>query len=404
MKKYLILLLACLLCSCGASDKLSLGRESPIPLHFDSYTAVEQPKQGEKYHPINFEKVKAIWISYIELAPIISKGEAVFKTEFLKMCKNCQTLGINTLYVHVRTFSDSFYPSELYPYSKAFGGITFDALKIMLEAAHSFGLSFHAWINPLRCETQSALPQLSRCVINEWLDNKEEYPQYVVYVESTSHYWLDPAAEEVRKLIADGAAEIVRNYQVDGVHIDDYFYPTTDKSFDDVLYERSASGKTLTEWRTDNCSEMVSGIYRAVKAVNSEVEFGVSPQGNIANNYNYLYADVKRWCREDGFADYITPQLYVGFDHPYLPFVKAFDEWAEICRGQKRKLIIGLGAYKVNSEEEFIKNEGIIARQAERSLNMTNGAAIFSYNSLFGSERGLKEEKIIAELFNFCGL
>jgi len=398
MKKIYILLLALILCSCSDADKPVLMRNSPKPIVFDNYASDVQ-ESDNRYHPVNFDKVKAIWISYIELAPIIEKGETVFTAEFEKMCKNCVSLGVNTLYVHVRTFSDSFYSSQLYPYSKAFLGITFDALEIMLGIAHKQGLSFHAWINPLRCETKTGLAQLSRCIINDWLDDPEKYPQYIKYVESTNHYWLNPAAEEVRKLIAEGAAEIVRNYDVDGIHIDDYFYPTTDKSFDDKLYEKYGSGVSLADWRTENCSEMVAGIFNAVKRENSEVQFGISPQGNILNNYNYLYADVKRWCREEGFADYITPQLYVGYENPVLPFISAFDQWKEMCKEKRVKLMIGIGAYKVNTEKEFIDNIGIIAKQAERALNMTDGVAVFSYNSLFNSQRGLEEEKIIAELF-----
>lgn len=401
MRKLILILLAVFLSSCSDADKPVMIRNSPTPLSFDSYT-VKKTTNEDRYHPINFDKVKAIWISYIELAPIIEKGESVFKTEFEKMCVNCDLLGVNTLYVHVRTFSDSFYPSKFYPFSKAFCGITFDALKIMLDIAHNHGLSFHAWINPLRCETKSGLAQISRCIINDWLDEPEKYPDYISYVGSTNHYWLDPAAEEVRKLISDGAAEIVKNYDVDGIHIDDYFYPTTDKSFDDKLYEKYGKGKLLADWRKENCSEMVSGIYNSVKSADPDVEFGISPQGNIGNNYNYLYADVRRWCTEKGFADYVTPQLYIGYENPILPFITAFDQWVDICKDHKVKLVIGLGAYKVDTEDEFINRTGIVAEQAERALNMTNGAAVFSYNSLFKSKRGLEEEKIIAELFKFC--
>ena len=101
-------------------------------------------------------------------------------------------------------------------------------------------------------------------------------------------------------MIFDGVTELVSKYDVDGIHIDDYFYPTTDSGFDQTAFQTFAAGKNLSDWRKSNVDETVSGIYSAVKAVKPEVVFGVSPAGNIANNQGKLYADVQKWASTPG--------------------------------------------------------------------------------------------------------
>ncbi|MBR6102820.1 MAG: family 10 glycosylhydrolase [Ruminococcus sp.] len=402
MKKLIWLITAALIfvsCS-GVTDKPVLQMNSPIPV---TNTREAKPETTEisQYKPLNYDTVKAVWISYLELAPILDSGEEHFASEFDKMCRECVNIGFNTLFVHVRAFSDSFYPSEYYPYSKAFCGNEFDALSIIVKTAHRYDLSLHAWINPLRCETEEALKDMpADCAVNKWLSDPQKYDEYVVYVESTKHYWLNPAVPEIRQLIADGAGEIVRKYEVDGVHIDDYFYPTDQPFFDSGIYVENDIGIPLSEWRMNNCSEMVRLIYSSVKQANSSVLFGIAPQGNIENNYNYMFADVKRWISEKGFCDYIVPQIYFGYENKYKPFAETFSVWTELPRDKSIKLMIGIGAYKISSEEEFIEREGIIADQIGLSLSKSDGMALFSFRSLFESERADTERELVADRLN----
>ena len=395
MKRLTIILAALLvLTACGTpiSYKPELQSGSPVPASISARTS--SAPSGGKYHPLNFDTVKGMWISYLELAPIAADGEEHFRDAFAQMCDNCVSIGVNTLITHVRTFGDAFYPSELFPQTKAFCGRPFDALAVMIEEAHRRGLSIHAWINPLRCESTDILDKTSdEYNIGKWYHAQTDFDSYIMNVEDTGHWWLNPGIDRVRRLIAEGAAEIVRNYEVDGIHIDDYFYPTAESWFDAGIYVEQGSSLPLNEWRLENCDKMVSGIYNAVKQENPAVEFGIAPQGNIENNYNYMFADVKKWCAENGFCDYICPQIYFGYNNPYKPFAPTLQAWRELCRESGRKLFIGIAAYKINSEEEFIDDVGIIARQAGLALSGTNGAVLFSYNSLFTGGRGAEERE-----------
>lgn len=383
-----------LLTSCGTpiTYKPALQSDSPVPVSL----AVQPPSAGgdSKYHALNYDTVKAVWISCIDLAPVLSEGEDSFRQAFSEMCQSCKELGINTLFAHVRPFGDAFYPSELFPATRYFCGRQFDALAVMTEEAHKRGLSFHAWINPLRCETTEALDIMPfDYPVKQWYADPEKYDQYIMYVEDTGHWWLDPAVPEVRSLIAEGAAEIVRSYDVDGIHIDDYFYPTTEAYFDAGIYVEQGIDIPLDEWRLDNCNKMVREIYSAVKRENSSVEFGIAPQGNLENNYSYMFADVRKWCSEAGFCDYICPQIYFGYNNPHKPFAPTLEVWQQLCEAGGRKLLIGIAAYKINTEDEFIDDIGIVSRQAALALDKTNGAALFSYNSLFEGERAAKERE-----------
>lgn len=403
MKRLFILLTALLMSGCSgmSAAKPELQSCSPYPAAAAAIQVKAASAPEGKYSALNYESVRAIWISYLELAEIVNSGEETFRSSFAEICENCSDMGINTLYVHVRTFGDAFYPSKLYPYTKAFQGKCFDALAVMLDEAHKRKLSFHAWINPLRCETGDVLDGTSDSYkIKQWYSSPEKYDEYVVYVESTGHYWLDPAVDEVRELIADGVREIVSGYDVDGVHIDDYFYPTEQPFFDSGIYVEQGIEKPLNEWRLENCTKMVRQIYNAVKENNRTVEFGIAPQGNIENNYNYLFADVKLWCASEGYCDYICPQIYFGYENPYKPFYPTMQDWIAMCKESGNKLIIGIAAYKVNTEDEFTENPGIIRDQARQALDETDGAAFFSYNSFFKTDRGEQEREKVSEYYN----
>lgn len=405
MKKIFCIIMLMILCtSCTNtainSQKPTLQKSSPIPLadckitqKKDKQTVSAKSKQGDDiYTTVNFDEQKAVWISYIDLQPML-KGKTAkqFSDNISNAYENIKKLGCNTVYVHVRSFGDAYYKSKLYPYSKDIAGTIgqgtdFDPLDIMIEQAHSQGLSFHAWINPMRCETEENMQKIDDSyLIKQWYSDPQKFDEYIVRSDSDKHYWLNPAVEEVRQLIADGAAEIVKNYNVDGVHIDDYFYPTTDVKFDSGIYVETGVTESLSDWRLDNVSKMVKGIYDAIKSENKSVLFGISPQGNIENNYEYMYADVKKWCSEPGYADYIVPQIYFGLENTEKPFEQTSQDWSDIVTCKDVKLIIGLGMYKIGQDDEFLQTTGIIGEQIDLSKKLGNysGVALYNYINLF---------------------
>ena len=220
----------------------------------------------------------------------------------------------------------------------------------------------------------------------------------MVYADGGMYY--SPASPSAQRLVLDGVREIVRNYDVDGIHIDDYFYPSTDKKIDASFYKqyKDGGGKlSLDEWRLDTVSAFVAQMYTTVKSENSDCIFSVSPAGNINNNYKQQYADVRLWCSRRGYADWIIPQLYYGFENDKLSFDKALSQWQSLNTIGAVRMIYGIAAYKVNdSDDEWQAGSGIIDRQLElvRESDSCYGAAFFSYSSLADKSRQSEFENI----------
>ena len=322
-------------------------------------------------------------------------------------------MGLNTVFVHARSHGDAYYKSDLYPWSKYVTGTIgntpdYDPFAIMVEQAHAYGLSIHAWINPLRLCSDSEIGSVSaKYAVGSWYQNSSTRGKYVVKVGS--YWYLNPAYEEVTDLIAAGAAEIVAKYNVDGLHIDDYFYPTTDENFDKenyLSYKNSVSYPLpLDDYRRTAVSQFVSAVYRIVKGKDDNLKFGISPQADIQKNRNNLYADIEKWCADDGYIDYIMPQIYFGFECPLddFKFENCLENWLSIPRFNT-EIYVGLGLYRSGEiveyggkkSYEWVENRDIIARQIlHLRENNISGFSIFSYSSF---------EKFKVESENICNL
>ncbi|MDE5578050.1 MAG: family 10 glycosylhydrolase [Oscillospiraceae bacterium] len=356
-----------------------------------------KPYKKNTYSALNFDEQKGFWITYLEYASILkNKSEASFRKSVGEYFDNISDLGFNTVYVQVRAFGDAYYDSELFPSGEQFDGTIgtknkFDALQVMIECAHERGISVHAWVNPMRTMTTSQIEKIDDSyTIKKWYNNKRG--EYIV--KSGDRWYLNPAYDEVTDLIAAGITEIAANYKVDGIQIDDYFYPTTDKSFDSAAYAEMGNGMSLSDWRIANVNKMVKKLYKAVHSANDTVVFGISPQGSVENNYGELYADVRKWCSESGYCDYILPQVYFGFDNAALPYADVISLWSGMVKTSDVKLVIGLAAYKVGAEDnyagssgkrEWLENSDILARQMKlaKALGNYGGVALYRYDSVF---------------------
>ena len=210
--------------------------------------------------------------------------------------------------------------------------------------------------------------------------------------------YLNPAEQEVRELVINGIREVLQKYDVDGIHFDDYFYPTTDPEFDMASYEKYKSGAEnpleLSDWRRSNVNALISACYTAVKYYDKDILFTVSPMASVEKNYNELYADVSAWAK-NGCVDCIIPQLYFGFDYPEpeFRFENLIKKWIELAaENDGVELKIGLAPYKIGTDseqdrEEWNESADIIARQARkcRESGGVSGYVLFSYSSLFSS-------------------
>lgn len=317
--------------------------------------------------------------------------EDIFRDKISEMFDNCSKLGINTVFAQVRPFCDAMYPSEIFPWSAYLTGyqgdpVYYDPLEIMIEEAHERGIGLHAWINPFRVSFDTDTDKLSKKNPAKKLMNDEKTKDRVVTADGG--LYLCPASTENQKLIIDGVREIIQNYDVDGIHIDDYFYPSTDEGIDKTYYDayKKSGGKLFHDkWRLEVISSFVSQLYTAVKSENTDCIFSISPAGNINNNYEEEYADVERWCSEKGYCDWIIPQLYYGFEDEVVPFDKACANWSKLDTKGNVRMIYGIAAYKINdSDEEFNSGNGIIEKEISvaKSTDNYGGIAFFSYSAL----------------------
>lgn len=206
-------------------------------------------------------------------------------------------------------------------------------------------------------------------------------------------------------MIADGAAEIAEQYDVDGIHFDDYFYPEGDDTLDSAAYEAYTQSVedplSLLEWRTANINAMVSQVYSAIKAVKPEVAFGISPQGNIRND-EAMGADVKTWAAVPGYVDYLAPQLYFSFENEALGYLDALEEWAALSRHEGLSLYAGLALYKAGTDADngtWLGQDDIIALQAEAALDAGyQGVILYSSDYLNAEQTAREMENAMAVL------
>lgn len=360
-------------------------------------------KSEEEAQPINYENMQGkltggVWLSFTELRNILS-SENGFESEVKDIVDNCQRLGISNIYVHIRSHCDSVFRSDYFPLIAEAQNYSYDIFEYMINAFHSGGIRVHAWINPYRVSTASADIKSVRedSPIHKWLndDNTENDKNVCIY----NGVYLNPASEEVRQLVINGVREVATKYQVDGIHFDDYFYPTVDEVFDALSYEEyKKSAKkplTLNDWRRANVNLLISSCYSAIKFIDKDIEFSISPAASIENNYAELYADVKAWVK-GGYVDTIIPQLYFGFRYPDInfQFEKLLKDWKELMNSNGEvKLVIGLASYKIGTDsapdsEEWQNDTDIIARQVKCCLedDRIMGYALFSYSSLVSDE------------------
>lgn len=352
----------------------------------------------DKKHVVIDGEIRGIWLSYIDLAPMLTgKSEEEFTQNIEGAFEKIMGFGFNTVIVQVRPFSDALYKSEYYPWSFICSGtegqdIKYDPLKIMIQEAHKRNLRIEAWLNPYRVRTSTSKEAISDKSpalkwINEGSDSVIQYNGGVYY---------NPGKEEVRQLIVNGVIEIVENYNVDGIHFDDYFYPGTETFIDEETYGNYlVNGGTLSleDWRRENVNILVKQVYEAIKKIDSEVLFGISPQGSMNNNYNSQYIDVQKWVQNKGYVDYLCPQVYYGFENQSNDFVSAVESFSNLITEPSVDLYIGLAAYKIGTEdkwagagaEEWINNNDMLKRQVEATRNFKNcsGIFIYRYDSLF---------------------
>ena len=339
-------------------------------------------KKGDK-SKIEEEK-RAVFISYIELGNNLrGKSSEEMKHTINDMLDNAKNFGFNMIILQVRSFSDAIYKSSIYPSSRSVvntegDDLPFDILDYFVKKAHKKKLELHAWINPYRISNDTDISIISK-------DN----PAYKLLNTDA------PASSKVETLILEGIEEIIKNYDVDGIHFDDYFYPKSD-DIDKNEYEKSLKDNDLTlqQFRLNTISSLIKKTYKLIKSYDKAILFGISPDGNIDNNYNSNYVDTRLFCTEKGYIDYIMPQVYYGFLNSTKPFEETVKSWNNLITNNI-SLIPALAFYKTGNIDkyakeginEWIEYNNIISREVMLSRELSNykGFAIFRYDSIFGN-------------------
>lgn len=337
------------------------------------------------------EEIRGVFISYMELSKYVKKEEKESKNNIIKMLNNIEKMKLNTIILQVIIGSDSVYKSNIYPTSMYIvekeGDKFYDVLDYFLKEAHKRDIKIIAWMNPYRIRTTNDIGSIS-----------EKNPAYsfldtdIVYKNNGIFY--NPSKNEVTELILDGVKELVE-YPIDGLLMDDYFYPSND--IDEVDYQAYLvidPNITREDYHLMIINNMIEKVYKICRKNN--IWFGISPDGNIDNNYNKNYADVKRWMKEDKYIDFIMPQIYYGFYNSTKDYYNVVKEWEGLLKNNNIDLLIALAFYKVGVEdkfakegrEEWLQNNNIIMREIILSRNLKNyrGFSLFRYDSIFDVE------------------
>lgn len=376
---------------------------------------------------VNTDEYKAFWFSYYDYTAYRAKykkrNATTFKKYFTQAVKKGKSLGMNCIIVHVRPFGDAMYKSKYFPWSKCISGKQgknpgYDPLKIMTQVAHANGMKIEAWINPYRVASGSTnYKKLStKNPARKW-HNKKKTRRNVLAYKGSLYY--NPAKAQVRNLIVNGVKEIVENYDVDGIHMDDYFYPAFSSSnvnsaFDAKEYRAStmAKGKqNIVSFRREQVNMLVKAIHRAVKSIDPSVTFGISPAGNIDNltsRYSY-YVDINKWLNSSDYVDYICPQIYWGFKHPYAKFDRVTNRWMNAAKSKKVKVYIGIAVYRAGhnigagsaERREWRTDANILKKQVQYARKKgCDGFAFFDYQDL-KSKKSAKAVKQLKKVLKY---
>lgn len=346
-------------------------------------------------------EIRAAWLTtHIGIDWPKSTNQAVQKSSMLAILDSYQALKINTVYFQVRNVADAMYQSNISPWATSLTGSYnqaptngFDPLAFVIDECKKRGLEIHAWLNPYRVAT-------SISSYNSLPSNHPAKQASMKVVTNSSIYYLDPGAQTTTNHVRDVVAEIVTNYDVDGIHFDDYFYQAGIGTQDDATLTAEPRGYTLSQkddWRRNNITQLLTTVNTAIKQLKPWVKFGVSPSGiyrnstnpavgsntNGSQHYSVQFIDSK-YIMEQNLIDYLTPQVYWYIGQPAANFSIVTPWWNTISTN--RHIYIGIAAYKVGDAAQggFATNSNEISDQINMIRNNINlkGAAFYNTTTL----------------------
>lgn len=382
------------------------------------------------------DDIRGVWVSNVANIDM-PKGLAQEELkQYLKdMIANIASYNMNTIVYQVRPSSDALYYSKLNPYSRFVTGVEgkdpgFDVLQFVIEEAKKYNIKIHAWMNPYRVQTSTLNVEekpleVAKQEFLESLDNMnfaKKHPEHTI-VDGANKIILSPSHPEVIDFVTKTIIEVVENYDVEGVHIDDYFYPYAkipyEREEQDYLKYRLNQDETFDDWRRRNVDTMIENIHNHLKKsfskTGKKVLFGISPfaiyrthssikeggwdQGSYNAEgalqcYSELYSDVYKWMKE-GWIDYVVPQVYFPFERQDVTYHDLVKWWNNLAKKTNTILYIGQGLYQMGSNEVWqnpqeIKNQ----LQFNCQYDHVSGVIFFTYRDLVKGQNEIKDQAL----------
>jgi len=339
---------------------------------------------------------RAVWVAtVVNIDWPAEKGLPVEeqRASFIRLLDMHQKNGMNAVIVQVRPAADAFYLSKYEPWSEYLSGHQgtspfpyYDPLEFMITETHRRGMEFHAWLNPYR----AVFNINTSSVISTHITH--QHPEWFLTYGSTKYF--NPGLPEVRTFVTDVVKDLVSRYDIDAVHLDDYFYPyrITGKEFpDEKTFRKYGHGLEKENWRRSNCDSIILQLSSTIKSIKPELKFGISPFGVWRNkskdpagsdtragvtDYDDLYADIMLWLKK-GWIDYVVPQLYWEHGHRLCDYDTLLAWWNAHTYG--RHLYIGHAIERAGTNAAWRNKNELPAQIRDlRNYSTTQGSAFFS--------------------------
>lgn len=364
---------------------------------------------------------RAVWVATVQNIDWPSKRGLpadVQQQELIGILNEHQKTGINAIMFQIRPAADAFYAKSREPWSIFLSGKQglapqpfYDPLQFAIQEAHKRAMELHAWINPYRAANDLVDSNISSNHITRL------HPEWFFTYGSKKYF--NPGLPEVRKYIISVVMDVVRNYDIDGIHFDDYFYPYPEKEKlpDTTTYVLYGQGfASIDDWRRHNVDTLIHVLADSIHAAKSYVKFGISPFGIWRNlkddpngsestgfsGYSSLYADARKWTEFSGI-DYINPQLYFPFYYKAAPFEKLLDWWSK--NSFNKHVYIGQGVYRAMENREGWRDIRQLSNQMReiRKNPRVQGSVFFSSKSLTNNLAGF-QDSLRTEFYQYPAL